>query len=333
MSLISAFLSGVLAAFTPCIIVLIPALIYRFTQKEEKPKLAASQFVVAFLLFYAIIALFVTELLSSTVKQGFQLGIGILFIALGGLALAKRFNPLSFPLIKNPFLFGLVFAIIASVNPCALAYFGIVVSAAANKGMLFLSTILFAIGLLLPAAAFTIFGKTLFNKTKKTGRFMHYLNNLMNVLLIIIGGYIIYTIKNLNKYDIIAASVLLIITFIVILRSFHFFYSWKKILNIQNILLLLALLLIIGAAIFHCNSQINKNMPPTIPTENSTDSIHYKGNPFLTNTQPVHPTCSANIGTCVICKRCITLFGLAAILGTIAILFTYYLRRRQKYTP
>ncbi len=327
MILISAFLSGVLAAFTPCIIVLIPALIYRFTQKEKHPWLAAGQFVIAFLVFYAVIALFVTELLSSTIKHGFQLGIGILFIALGGLALAKRINPLSFPLIKNPLLFGLIFAIIASVNPCTLAYFGIVVSTAANNGMLLISTLLFAIGLLLPAAAFTIFGKTLFDKARKTSKIMHHLNNLMNVLLIVMGLYIIYTIKNLNKYDIIAASVLLIITFIVILRAFQFFYTWDKILTLPNILLLLVLILIVGAGIFHCNNHIidNTNIPPGV----EDTSIYYEGNPFLEAQEPVHASCSANIGGCVVCKRCIALFGIAAILGTAAIILTYYLRRRR----
>lgn len=321
MDILTALFSGLLAAFTPCVIVLIPALIYRFSN-EKKPIPEIIKFSLSFLIVYILSALFLAELFSSQIRYGLQLGLGILFIVMGILALLKRFNPLNFHLIKNTWLFGIVFAIIISVNPCVFAYLGILLGTT-NTTMLPINMTAFAIGLLLPALVVAIFGNKLLTKINKASKIMHHVSNLMNGLLIIIGAYMIYTIKNLGKSDIIVTGLLLILTFIIILRSFYFLQGKKQLLKLKNILLFTALIIILLAITFHCDSHIKKN---------TYDALDPDTNPFHINnalqtqtiTETPQPTCSSNVTTCKVCTRCITIFSLGALIGFLAILLTHH---------
>ncbi|MCF7799021.1 hypothetical protein K9M74_03890 [Candidatus Woesearchaeota archaeon] len=313
MGIISSFLAGILAAFTPCILVLFPALVYRFTN-TPKQKLAKELllFTTSFIGIFFISAMFLSKILSSTVKEGFQLGIGLLFIVLGILAITKRFNPLNFPLIKNPFLFGILFAIIASVNPCSFAYLGII--ATTQSTMIMVAFIFFAIGLLVPSVLFVLFGKALFTKLKKTQQAMKYLNNTMNILLIIMGIYLMIKITHLGSADILMAVILLGITFLVLLRSFYFF---QRKLSLSKILLLIALLSILVAALWHCDLQ-------TTP-QNNIEENNYVG-AYQTASAP---TCSSNIDECKICKRCTIVFGLAVAIGLGAIMLEQIIHKKR----
>jgi len=317
MDIITALISGILAAFTPCVIVLIPVLIYRFSN-ETKPAREIIKFSISFLLFYVISALFIAQLLSSTIKYGLQLGLGILFIVLGILALIKRFNPLNFQLIKNTWIFGLVFALIVSVNPCVFAYLGILLGTTSTI-MLPITMIAFAIGVLLPSIIIAIFGNKLLTKINKASKILHHVSTGMNILLITIGVYMIYTIKDLGHSDILVTGLMLLITFLVILRSFFFLQGKKQLMKLKNILLFVALIIILLAVVYHCNTHIKKNTDPVNdPTINPFHIDNALGhNNYQKETQP---TCSANIKKCKICMRCITVFGLGTLLGFLAIL-------------
>lgn len=320
MNIITALISGILAAFTPCVIVLIPALIYRFSN-ETKPLREITKFSISFLLFYVLSAMFLAQLLSSTIKYGLQLGLGILFIVLGILALINRFNPLSFQLIKNTWLFGLVFALIVSVNPCVFAYLGVLLGT--TKILILPITMLaFAVGILLPSIIIAIFGNKLLTKINKASRVLHHISNGMNILLIALGVYMIYTIKHLGPSDILVTGLMLLITFLVILRSFFFLQGKKQFMKLKNILLFAALIIILLAVVFHCNAHIKKNTnpanDPTINPFHMDNALGHNNNQM----EEAQPTCSANVGKCKICMRCITIFGLGTLLGFLAILAT-----------
>ncbi len=324
----TSFLSGILAAFTPCVVILIPALIYRFSNSgEKKPWLSIIKFAASFLVVYVISALFLAELFSSSLRYGLQLGLGLLFIVMGILALLKKFNPLQFQLIKSPYLFGLAFALIVSINPCVFAYLGLLF-ATTSSHLLVLSMVTFAIGLLLPALFFAIFGKTLLTKIKRANKVMHHVAQGMNILLVLIGIYMMYTVKHFGGSDVLVTGILLAVTFGIILRSFFIIQGVKSLKKLENIILFIALIIILFAVVFHCNAHIQTNT-----TQEEIDAE----NPFLINNNgqslnAEHPTCSANVADCVVCKRCISVFAMGSILGFLAIVFTrfYTVRRHRK---
>ena len=313
MDILTALISGILAAFTPCVIVLIPALIYRFSN-ETKPAREITKFSVSFLLFYVLSALFIAQLLSSTIKYGLQLGLGILFIVLGILALMKKFNPLNFQLIKNTWLFGLVFALIVSVNPCVFAYLGVLLGTT-NTMMLPITMIAFAIGVLLPSIVIAIFGNKLLTKINKASKVLHHVSTGMNALLIAIGAYMIYTVKYLGHSDIIVTGLMLLITFLVILRSFYFLQGKKQIIKLKNILLFAALIIILLAVVYHCDAHIRKTN-----LEEPTENPFHLDNVLQQPNTSTGPTCSANVKECKVCMRCINVFAMGTLLGFLAIL-------------
>jgi len=314
----AALLSGILAAFTPCVVVLIPALIYRFSNTgDKKPWLAIGQFTLSFLIVYIISALFLAKLFSSTVRYGLQLGIGLLFVVLGVLALLRRFNPLQFQLIKNPFIFGLVFALLVSVNPCVFAYLG-VLFATTHSQMLVVSMLAFAIGLLIPSLFFAIFGKALLTKIKRAQKIIHHVSQGMNVLLVFIGIYMIYTIKHLAHTDILVTGFFMLLTFAVVIRSFFILQGPKRFRRIENIVLFAALLIILFAVVFHCDAHLRMNASAADIDANNPFHID---NLAKTNV-PVQATCSAHVEDCEICQRCILIFALGSVLGFLAIVGT-----------
>lgn len=194
MDLQTALISGILAAFTPCVIVLIPALLYRFSHTKNRKTAQILQFVAGFLATFIIPGLLLETILSSSIQYGFQLGIGLLFVTFGVLALKNRFNPLQFPLIKQPLLYGVVFAIIISINPCTFAYLSIITTISTSQ--LIITILFFGIGMLLPALTFSLFGMSLLSKASRATSIMHRINTVMNVLLISIGGYLVVTIQS-----------------------------------------------------------------------------------------------------------------------------------------
>ncbi|MGM5480459.1 MAG: cytochrome c biogenesis protein CcdA [Nanobdellota archaeon] len=307
MNILAIFLSGILTAFTPCVIILIPALVYRFSQEKTSDILKqGGLFIASFLGMFILAGGILDQVLDSTFKYGFQLGVGILFVVLGILALKNKFNPLQFPLIKNPILFGLVFAIVTAINPCTFAYVGIISTISTNM----LATLLvFALGLLLPSIVFLIFGTHLIAKIKKAVKVIHYVNLVMNILLIGMGIYLILTIQSFGFADVIITSILLLLTFIVILRSYYVFSNKKTLLTIRTALLFLALIGIIIASIIHCNHFITTN---TDPSANS---------PFLEESNNQQPTCNQHQETCQTCNRCKILFSISVIIGFLAVFF------------
>ncbi len=322
MAIWASFLAGILAAFTPCILVLFPALVYRFTEtKKEDLARELTGFTISFIGTFFVVAMFLSKILSSMVKEGFQLGIGLLFVVLAILALTKRLNPLQFPLIKNSLLFGFLFAIIASVNPCAFAYLGIVASTQTTT--LVLSFIAFAVGLLIPSILFALFGKALFARIHKTQKLMKRLNDLLNILLGITGLYLMLKISHIGKADVLMATILLGVTFLVLLRAFYFFQGK---LTFSRMLLILALLILLIATVWHCNdsvsrNEITNNVTPTFTSPNADSSLQ------------AQPTCSdAGVAHCAVCRRCTILFGIATLLGFGAILLsnTMYIHSLQQ---
>ncbi len=300
-SFLASFLAGLLGAFTPCAAVLIPVVSYKYLRDQKNYK-GLTIFLVGFAFTYIMSAKFLSELFESTIKNGFQLGLGMLFVVLGVLETMKKLNPLNFPLIKNNFVFGAIFAFLMSFNPCTFAYLGTLISLSGSA--LFGNLLFFSFGLIIPSLLFVVFGQNLINITKKPKKVLNVINGLMGFVLIVSGIYLMLSVKSLGVYDVYVVGVLLGIVFLVLLRAYFVINSKKDFLRLNNIILILTLILIIFSVIYHCKS---------IGISQNIEAI----------------SCTNEIYSCESCLNCIYLFSGAVFLGFIAI-FGNYLSKKDK---
>jgi hypothetical protein len=273
-----------------------PIMLYRFFSKEKKQWKSFSFFIIGFLIFYLILSYLLASIFTSQIQNGFKLGLGILFVVLGILSFMERLNPLDLPAAGNPFILGIIFAIIAASNPCALPYFSIIVANSASA-MLIINIMIFGLGIITPSILFGIIGQKMMGVAKSSGKFFHSINKLMSIILVASGVYLALNIKMIGHNDVYVIAGMLALTFFILIRSFFIINDRKELFTLRNIILLLSLLLIIFVAIYHCNTNV-------------------------LNGTIVHPdgVCSADdVLDCPICNRCITIFGVAALLGFIGL--------------
>lgn len=309
MNLFISLISGIIAAFTPCVVVLFPIILYRFINKQEKNWKLFLIFILGFVTVYLASSYALAELLTSQLQEGMRLGIGFLFVALGLLGLFEKINPLNFPIIKNPFLLGSTFALLVALNPCTLPYLGVIL--ASSKGAAFANLAVFGIGLLAPAILFAIFGQKILNITRLSGAILKKITQLMNIILVLTGGYLVFTINSFGKLDSYAATALLIILFMVLLKSFFIINEKKDLFKLKNIFLITGLVLLILTLSYHCSKTLNTN-----PAENIS-TLEYLANPESTL------ACTGeDITGCAVCQRCIALFATAAVVGAIGIILS-----------
>lgn len=302
MTPIVSYLSGLVTAFTPCVIVLMPIMLYRFFSREKKHWKLFFFFIIGFLIFYFILAYLIASIFTSEIQNGFKLGLGILFVVLGTLSFMERLNPLNLPLINNPFILGIIFAIIAASNPCALPYFSVVI-ANSKSAMIIINIMMFSLGIITPSIVFGLIGQKIIGVIKSSGKVFHSINKIMSLILIVSGGYIALNIKKIGKNDIYVVGGMLLLTFFILIKVFFIINNKKEILKLKNVLLLISLLLIIFVAIYNCNNiLVAKNIG-----ENVTH---------------INNVCSADdILSCQICTRCIIIFGIAALIGFLGLFF------------
>ncbi len=325
MNIIVSFTSGIIAAFTPCVIVLIPLVLYKFFKKEKKQIKEFILLVLGFLTSYILLSIIIASLFTSIIQNGIKLGFGLLFLTLGVLALMEKINPLNFSIIKNSFLLGSIFALLTSLSPCSLPYLGIIISLS-NKTKIFISILFFGIGLLTPSILFAILGQKIINFASHSKKIFYIINRLMSIVLVGAGIYLMLSIKSIGPADVYASLVLLALVFFIIIKSFFIINNFTDLKKISNILLLVALVLIIITTVWQCNNTIKYNY--TLKNNNNffTDQVLQKSNIESTSIEHV---CRMGSQHCQVCQKCIRIFSLSFILGIIGILLTA-IEHRQK---
>lgn len=319
---IITYLTGIITAFTPCVAVLIPLIGYRLIREEEGKTRKTITLIISFIITYAIIGAGLSSILSSNIKNGFQAGLGILFITLGVLELKGRINPLNIPLVKNTAILGIIFAIIFSTNPCALPYLGVIIASSKSYELIIQMT-LFGAGLITPSILFGIFGEKILTISKKTAKTMNIVNKALSIILIIAGAYLASTITSLGRTDIWVVAIMLGLTFIIIIKAFFIINNKKEIMRIENLLLIIALAGIIIATIIHCEG---------IRQEADKQIIKEQGIIGLANNinNQNAPSCGNHVLDCPVCKQCLTIFGLAGITGVAGIIINHYAKKKRK---
>ena len=301
MDLALAFISGVLAAFSPCVIVLIPLVLYRFIGNGEKQLKGIMAMSIGFIAFFIMAGIVFSSLFQSEFQNGLRLALGIFFAGLGILSYAERINPLNFPLVKNPFLLGAAFALAISVNPCTLPFLSVTMGLGLAEALP--SMIAFGLGLLAPSVLFVIFGSSAMNIARKGGRLMSRAKHLMDVMLVLTGIYLALTVKQFDTVDSQVVSLFLLGFFALLLRLLFIVNSKADMAKPQTVMLIAALTLVIVAALVHCNAYI-ASAPASLAAA----------------------TCHTGLfeEACETCVHCAVIFGFAAAIGFGAIGWAYY---------
>ena len=236
-----AYGSGLLASFTPCVVFIVPMLLYKFSiidnnmnnnalpfyqedidkyHKKKASKFNINDFInlliflCGFQCCFFIFSFLMNSLLSSTIQQGIQVSLGSLFINLAGLSIKNKINPLDdVPLLHNTFYFGMMYAIMLSFNPCTIPFIAMLFTLP-NYSIIYL--ILFAQGLITPSLLLIFLNnyiaqyinQTLMEKVKKGS---HY-------ILLACGIYMIYKVYILSFIEkcIISISFIAIIELVII---------------------------------------------------------------------------------------------------------------------
>jgi len=292
----ASFLAGLVASLTPCVVVLFPIVFYRFFHEEHKEWKSFSLFVVGFLASFLVFGFIFQGLLTSGLENGIRLGLGIIFLGLGILALLNKINPMNFPLIKNTFLLGASFALILSFSPCTIPYLGVLISLGSQTEII-INILMFGLGLIVPAFAFAFFGKRMIEFIAKKGEIFEKINKLMSLVLILSGAYMAISITAFAHKDTYVVGLMLLLLFAIVLKAFFVINSKKDLVKVKNILLLIALIGIIFATIIHCNHFVS-------------DYAHLDNDNI---------SCSLNPGTCEVCQQCAMIFGVATLIGIVAI--------------
>jgi cytochrome c biogenesis protein CcdA len=298
-----AITSGLIAAFTPCVVVLIPLVLYTFFNEDNRKILPFSLFVVGFILSYLLFGYIMGGIFSSDMQNGFRLGLGILFVVLGVLSFAERINPQNITIFRNSLLAGAGFALLVSFNPCTIPYLSILI--AADPSSVFVNLSIFGIGLLIPSLLFAFVGQSILNLPKKGSKLFHRINKLMSIILIASGIYLALSIKSFGVLDSYMVAALLVIVFAVLVRSFFIISKKKDFLKLKNIVYIASLLLIILATVMHCNSVVEETQ-----IDPSSGNL----------------VCSMDLG-CEACSRCINVFSIATALGVLGTILAYYFNK------
>lgn len=291
-----SFIAGLVASFTPCIIVLIPLVLYRFIGDKRDLK-GLVLFSAGFIFSYLFFAILLSALFTSSVQDGLKLGLGLLFMTLGILSFIGRINPLNLPVLRNAFLTGVVFSLLVAASPCTLPYLGIIITLSYHE--LVLNLLVFSFGLLLPSLLFAFFGQQLLRMTRFSRKPMAMMSKAMSLILVVAGLYIAFSMQDIGIADIYVVTAMLSISFLLMLKAFHFLDS----LNPAGLLLISGMVLILIAGIARCSTEVDAE-------------------------QGMHENVCLARSECQECMTCLEFFATALLAGGVGTAAAHLLRKR-----
>jgi len=296
-----AYIEGLVAALTPCLLVLIPAYLYYFgvntkQQTIDFKKLGFS--IAGFLLFFVLVGMGLSQIIESIFANGFRLAVGVIFIYIGILQYKERINPLTLKGVNNPFLFGALFGLITSVSPCVLPASVLLIAGNSAVASIF-NFITFGLGILTPSIVVAFTGNKLTEKVKSLHKYSKQINIASAIILILSGSIMLYNLMGLTKYDVLVSSVMLLLLNLLIVRLVLFVHKKH---SMGTYLMLLSLFIFLGASIFHCYSIVPQ---------------------FAIQSCATHEVCK-------VCQTCSKIFGVGVIFSAIGYLQATSTKKRRK---
>lgn len=198
----SALLAGLVAAFTPCTLAMMPIILYRFGIGGDKQKAKNTVnllFLVAtFVVSFLIAAILLRDILNGPLVNTSRLllGFGLTYAAF--LTWQGRGINSLFSRFASPITIGMALPWAVGLSPCVLPWLALSTLTSTN----YMSVVLFAIGLITPAVLLAFFGNTALNSSRKIGEFSAKLEKIAPLLLVLAGVYLMLQLLGPTTIDI-----------------------------------------------------------------------------------------------------------------------------------
>ncbi len=310
--MITAFITGIATALTPCTIVIIPIFLYRFGiwGKDESKILFKDIFltIFGFMISLMSVGIIFEYVINSNIFNAVRLILGTLFIILGVLQIFNKLNINIVTKSSNSFVLGLLFPWVLSFSPCVLPIFTAFLSSQISTGQIIIKLLVFGLGVLTPAILISVIGNRLFEIFKKGSKAFYLIEKFSGVIIVLSGIYLNFQLLDIKSLDIAISS--MIFLFIIIFSAYLVFIKQRRI-NLANILMFLSFLILWGTFSFNCYNEAMHRQ--------TLNSIRLDINQY---------SCVRDNGNCKECMRCAKLFSLSAILGSIG--FVISLRSKNK---
>ena len=297
--MLAAFVSGIVASLTPCTIVIIPVLLYRFGLNKDKSIkwVELIQLLVGFITGFFVIASLINVLNSNLIYNISRIVLATTFILLGISQLLGKLTFNSIKSISNPLLLGLLLPIMVNLSPCVLPIFASFIGFGLSINS-FILVVAFAFGMLFPAVLVVILGKSMYKLLYKGSAIIGRVERFFGILLVFSGVYLNFQVLNLTRLDII-----LTIVFFVGLTSFFTYQVFfkNKMFNLANVLMLIAFLILGYIVLHNCYNDV----------------IIYR--------ELVINACGKSY--CKVCTKCAKLFTVSTFLGV----FGYYMSLKTDF--
>ncbi len=230
----TALLAGIIAAFTPCTIALIPIFLYRFgiwggktTNKQSTSKVVKELglLLLGYIVSFAAFGWILNGLFGSDFVNVVRLVLGTILVFFGVMQIGGQITFDFINRISNPIATGAAIPLIISFSPCVLPVITPLIAGGSANGGSVLRFILFGVGILIPAAVLALGGNRLVKYFRKSSQAIAQIEKFSALLIIVSGLYLAAQLINLTDREIYisAALILLIILYVgyLILRAPH----------------------------------------------------------------------------------------------------------------
>lgn len=237
----SALIAGVIAAFTPCILALIPLFLYRFgvwgnDGKKRKRSIVGEigLLMLGYFISFTLSGIVFQQLSNSTFVNATRLTLGTLLFMIGVLQLFGFLSVQVINKFSNPLAIGLVLPFVISFSPCVLPYFSTLLAGSISADSVF-NFWLFGLGVLIPAIIISIFGKFALNLFRRTNGWLHKIERISGLLIVFSGLYLASQLVQITQVDVDIAAGALMLTF-----AWQMWRQWQRkashtLRNVRNI--------------------------------------------------------------------------------------------------
>jgi cytochrome c biogenesis protein CcdA len=208
------FAAGLIAAFTPCTLAIIPIFLYRFGLWEGSQNSWRESWqdivllLIGFLLSFGLTGIAFGNLFSSDYVNVTRLLLGTLLVLMGALQLLGRLNLQFATRSTNPLMLGAILPWVVSFSPCVLPFLSALLLSS-TSGELGLSTMFkflqFGLGLLTPAIVIALLGRVAVNALRRSTNVLGYVERFSPALLILAGFYISSQLVQITNRDMLVA--------------------------------------------------------------------------------------------------------------------------------
>lgn len=217
LNLSNPFFLGLISAFTPCTIAVIPIFLYRFGFMKKDEDLGKNYFglllaIVGFLVSFGLTGLVFQQLILSNFANMLRLVLGSLLILMGFMQLFKILDFQMLNRFQNPLLLGAGLPWILSFSPCTLVFTAKLISdsssATSHLGAM-MQFLLFGAGMLVPVVLFVLVGSVFTWLTSKSQGIFHWLDRISAWLIILTGFYLSSQLVQVTSSEVVGGGLML----------------------------------------------------------------------------------------------------------------------------